>query len=33
MAGVLPSLLPALVGEAAAAPLALPEADEIPTDR
>ena len=33
MAGVLPSLLPALVGEAVAAPLALPEADEIPTDR
>jgi cell wall-associated NlpC family hydrolase len=33
MAGVLPSLLPALVGEAVAAPLAPPEADEIPTDR
>jgi cell wall-associated NlpC family hydrolase len=33
MAGVLPSLLPALVGEAVAAPLVLPEADEIPTDR
>ena len=33
MAGVLPSLLPALVGEAVAAPLPLPEADEIPTDR
>ena len=33
MAGVLPSLLPALVGEAVAAPLTPPEADEIPTDR
>jgi len=33
MAGVLPSLLPALVSEAAAAPLVLPEADEIPVDR
>ena len=33
MAGILPSLLPALVGEAVAAPLALPEAEEIPTDR
>jgi cell wall-associated NlpC family hydrolase len=33
MAGVLPSLLPALVGEAVAAPLVLPEPDEIPTDR
>ena len=32
-AGILPSLLPALVGEAVAAPLALPEAEEIPTDR
>lgn len=33
MAGVLPSLLPALVSEAVAAPLALPEAEEISTDR
>ena len=33
MAGILPSLLPALVSEAAAAPLVLPEADEIPVDR
>ena len=39
MAGVLPSLLPALVGEAMAAPLAVQtppavaEAEEIPTDR
>ena len=33
MAGVLPSFLPAFVGEAVAAPLALPEAEEIPTDR
>jgi cell wall-associated NlpC family hydrolase len=33
MAGVLPSLLPALVGEAVAAPLAAPEMEEIPIDR
>ena len=33
MAGVLPTLLPALVGEAVAAPLIPPEAEEIPTDR
>ena len=33
MAGVLPSLLPALVGEAVAAPLLPAEPDEIPTDR
>jgi cell wall-associated NlpC family hydrolase len=33
MAGVLPSLLPSLVSEATAAPLVLPETDEIPTDR
>ena len=33
MAGILPSLLPALVGEAVAAQLPLPETEEIPTDR
>jgi hypothetical protein len=33
MAGVLPSLLPALVGEAVAAPLPMPETEDIPTDR
>jgi len=33
MAGILPSLLPALVGEAVAAPLEQSEPEEIPTDR